>query len=268
MGDSAGEPAYGFHLLGLAELLLEGAAFGDVLGKQLEEDGVAVFAEGASGEAHVDGSAVLAYPVGGQAIEFLQGPEVVRQAEPLLGIGIEVGEILADQLRTRLVAQHGDQGGIHVEQDTVRVAAADPVGSVGDQGAEVNLGAAQSFLGRAQRRVEEADQPGHEHEQSEMYDGFAVIGRSVRPSPEKYALTVKANEVATRPGFQPPYQALTMMATAKTTSRLSTTAESRNAGIRARIMLRTATPYRRMGARAGGMEWLRRRGSFARIRQI
>ena len=52
--------------------------------------------------------------------------------------------------------------------------------------------------------------------------------------------------MATRPGFQPPYHALTMMATAKTTSRLSTTSESKKAGMRARMMLRTATPYRRM----------------------
>ncbi len=50
MGDAAGEATDGFHLLGLAELLLQGAAFGDVLGEQLEEDGVAVVAEGASGE--------------------------------------------------------------------------------------------------------------------------------------------------------------------------------------------------------------------------
>ena len=36
--DAAGETAHGFHLLGLAKLLLEGAAFGDVLGKQFEDD--------------------------------------------------------------------------------------------------------------------------------------------------------------------------------------------------------------------------------------
>src|SRR5580700_10468409 len=73
------------------------------------------------------------------------------------------------------------------------------------------------------------------------------------PAKEKFALTVSANDVATSPGFQPPYQALTIMATAKTTRRLSTTSASINAGIRARVILRTATPYRRMGARAGGM---------------
>ena len=101
VGDAAGEPADGFHLLGLAELLLQGAAFGDVLGEKFEEDGVAVVAEGASGEAHVDDGAILAHPVGGQAVKFLQRAQVVGQAEPLLRIGIQVGQIAADEFRAR-----------------------------------------------------------------------------------------------------------------------------------------------------------------------
>src|SRR5216684_2060109 len=65
------------------------------------------------------------------------------------------------------------------------------------------------------------------------------------PDREKYALTIEASAVATRPGFQPPYQALTTIATEKTTRRPSTTTfESKNAGIKARMrsMLRMATP--------------------------
>src|SRR5580700_3942345 len=62
------------------------------------------------------------------------------------------------------------------------------------------------------------------------------------PENEKYALTVRANEVATNPGFQPPYQALTITATANTASRLSVMLGSSTAGIRARVVLRTATP--------------------------
>jgi hypothetical protein len=62
------------------------------------------------------------------------------------------------------------------------------------------------------------------------------------PVNEKYALTVSANEVATRPGFQPPYQALTITATANTASRLSVMLGSSRAGISARVVLRTATP--------------------------
>ena len=62
------------------------------------------------------------------------------------------------------------------------------------------------------------------------------------PENEKYALTVSANEVATRPGFQPPYHALTITATANTASRLSVMLGSSSAGISASVVLRTATP--------------------------
>ena len=123
----------------------------------------------------------LRSPVGVQAVEFFQQAQIVGQAEPLLRIGIQVGQIAADQLRARSVAQHGHQRRIYVEQNAGRVAAADAVGSMGDQRAKVDLGAAQAFLGRAQRGVERANQSGHEHEQRQMYDGPAVVGGIVRP---------------------------------------------------------------------------------------
>src|SRR6202789_4340894 len=69
----------------------------------------------------------------------------------------------------------------------------------------------------------------------------------------KYALTVSAKEVATNPGFHPPYQALTMTATAKTASRLSAMFGNSRAGIRASVVLSTATRKRRKGARVGLM---------------
>ena len=181
MGDAAGQAAHGFHLLGLAELLFQGAALGDVLGKQFEEDGVGFVAEGASGEAHADDAAVPACPVGIEAVEFLQGAQVVGQAEPLLRIGIQVGQIASHQFRARGVAQHGHQRRIYVEQDAGGVAAAHAVGSMGDQGSKVDFGAAQSFLGGAQRGVKRTNQTGHEHEQRQMYDGAAVVGGIVRP---------------------------------------------------------------------------------------
>src|SRR5205823_14975913 len=74
-----------------------------------------------------------------------------------------------------------------------------------------------------------------------------------------------SNDLATTHGSQPPYQALTLMAPATTPSRLSTTSDRSKAGINASVMLRTATPYPRMGARAGAMR-VRRRGSINRIR--
>ena len=70
MSDASGKPTHGFHLLGLAELLLQSPVFGDVLGKQLEEDGVAFVAKGTSGEAHVDGSVVLGAQSAGNPLNF------------------------------------------------------------------------------------------------------------------------------------------------------------------------------------------------------
>ena len=115
MSDAAGEASHGFHFLGLAKLLLQGAAFGDVLGEEFEEDGVAFVAESPAGEAHADNGAVVAQPVSGQALEFLQQAQVVGQAEPLLRVGIEVSEISADQVGAGTVAQHSHQRRIYVE---------------------------------------------------------------------------------------------------------------------------------------------------------
>src|SRR6266436_5513140 len=85
------------------------------------------------------------------------------------------------------------------------------------------------------------------------------------PVSENHALTRTANAVATSPGFHPPYQALTMTATANTTSRLSKTSERRSAGISARVVLSTATKYRSAGALEGGTRRVRKRGRLTRI---
>ena len=69
------------------------------------------------GKAHADNGAVVAQPVGGQALEFLQQAQVIGQTKPLLGVGIEVRQIAADQVGAGTVAQHGDQRRIHVEQN-------------------------------------------------------------------------------------------------------------------------------------------------------
>src|SRR5258706_14050976 len=60
------------------------------------------------------------------------------------------------------------------------------------------------------------------------------------PVRENHALTKTANAVATKPGFHPPYQALTMTATAKTTRGLSKTAKRRKAGMREGEVVSTA----------------------------
>ena len=129
---------------------------------------------------------------------FCSRAQVVGQAEPLLRVGIQVGQIAADQFRAGFVAQHGHQRRVYVEQNAGGVAAADAVGSIGDQRAEVDFRAAQAFLGRAQRGVEAADQPGHEHEQREMYDGPAIVGRACAPGERK----IRADSQGKRGGDQ------------------------------------------------------------------
>ena len=69
MGDAAGETADGFHLLRLAKLLFQSTAFGNILGEELEEDGVAVVTDSASRETNDDGAAVLPHPLGDQAMK-------------------------------------------------------------------------------------------------------------------------------------------------------------------------------------------------------
>ena len=90
MSDASGKPTHGFHFLGVAELLFQSPVFCYVLGKQLEEDGVAFVAKGTSGEAHVDGSVILVHPVSGQSVEFFERAEKVRQAEPLLRAALPI----------------------------------------------------------------------------------------------------------------------------------------------------------------------------------
>src|SRR5205807_4090996 len=123
--DAASESAHCFHLLGLAELLLQCAALGHVFSKQLEQNVIIFITEGTPGKAHVDMSVVVPHPVGGQSLEFFQGAKVVRQTEPLLEIGIQVRQIAAYQLRRGGVSQHTDEGWVYIEKNAGRVAAAE-----------------------------------------------------------------------------------------------------------------------------------------------
>src|SRR5438309_1796359 len=63
VGNPAGELADRFHLLGLAQLLLEGAPLGDVFGNRLEAfDPPIAPSHRAAGEPHQDAPAVLPFP--------------------------------------------------------------------------------------------------------------------------------------------------------------------------------------------------------------
>ena len=99
--DAAGEAADGFHLLRLAQLLLERAALGDVFGEEFEDNPFfAAVGDGATGDAN-DRRAVLAFPFGVQAFERRCRAQIVGEVEPLVGVGIETEDVLADQFVRR-----------------------------------------------------------------------------------------------------------------------------------------------------------------------
>ncbi len=96
--DASGETADGFHFLRLAELLLEGAALGDVLGEDFVGGAVLGIFDGAAGHASGEGGAVLANPLGDEAVELFASAELVGEFEPFLRVGVESSQMTADDV--------------------------------------------------------------------------------------------------------------------------------------------------------------------------
>ena len=81
VSDAAGEAADGFHFLGLAELIFEDAALGDVFGDGFEDVGGLVAAgDGAAADADGDDGAVLALPADFETVHAAGAAEFVDQA--------------------------------------------------------------------------------------------------------------------------------------------------------------------------------------------
>src|SRR5271163_2637746 len=98
MRDAARESAYSFHFLRLPELLLEGAALGDVFGEQLKGFSPAGVRDGAAGNANHCPQAVLAHPLDDEPVERGCRTQVIGELEPLLRVGVESSEMFAHQL--------------------------------------------------------------------------------------------------------------------------------------------------------------------------
>ena len=81
----------------------------------------------------------------------------------------------AGEFGSALVAEHGHHGGIGVMDDAEGIAAADTVGRVHDERAEVGFGAAEAVLRGTEGGIEPADQERHGEEECEMGDGFAIL---------------------------------------------------------------------------------------------
>src|SRR5271155_1555175 len=81
VSDAAGEAADGFHFLGLAELVFEKAAGGDVFGDGFEAVGGLVAAgDGAAADADGDDAAVFAFPASLETVHASGAAEFVDQA--------------------------------------------------------------------------------------------------------------------------------------------------------------------------------------------
>src|SRR5579872_2580975 len=104
---------------------------------------------------------------------------MVGKIEPLVGVGVEAVDVLADHVSKRVLTEQLEEGGIRVEDFSSRVAAADAVRGVGDQGTKIELGPAEVFLGGSQRGVEPANQHREEEEKRQPHDRDAKLIGSV-----------------------------------------------------------------------------------------
>ncbi len=181
VGDAPGEASDGFHLLRLAQLLFESAALGDVFGEEFEDCAfLATLGNRAARDPNcriVIGTFTL--PFGDQPAERSRLAEMIGKIEPLVGVSVEAVDVLADHVPERVLPEQFEEGGIRVEDFSGRVAAADAVGSVGDEGTEIELGPAEVLLGGSQGGVEPADQHREEEEKRQPHDRDAKLIGSV-----------------------------------------------------------------------------------------
>src|SRR5712691_224016 len=148
VSDAAGEAADGFHFLGLAELVLEDTALGDVFGDGFENVGGFVAAgDGAPADANGDRGTVFAAPAGFEAVhasgaaEFFDQAGVLARLNENIFLGIE-----GEDFKSGVVAEHSDEGGVDVEKTTFKAGAVDSVDGCLHQRAVAQLGAAESLL--------------------------------------------------------------------------------------------------------------------------
>ena len=167
VGDSGREPADRFHLLGLLQRALQRPLLGDVLGHHLEAFEVAapLAPHRPARKPHGDVVTVAALPLDLHAADALEGARQLDVASPLRGIDVHIAaQVEGEHLRFVVVAEHGDQRGIDLEEAPLEAGAIDAVGRLLHDGAVVGAGAAQRALRVPARRVFH-------------YDGADAVGR-------------------------------------------------------------------------------------------
>ena len=148
MSHSARQPADGFHLLGLAELILQHAAVGDVFGNRLQY--VCRFvgaAHGSSADADGDEAAILAFPFDFDSVQASSAAEFFAQARVLLAAREYVFFRIEQQhVLGRTVSQHRDQRRIYVQKSSFQTRAVDAVDRTLHERAVTSFGAAKGLL--------------------------------------------------------------------------------------------------------------------------
>src|ERR1700733_10448709 len=94
-----------------------------------------------------------------------------------MGIRVKSAEMFSDEILGNGIAQHRQKSGIRIHHLAGGVTTADAVGSVGDKGAEVHLGATQTFLCSTQCSVKPADERRQYYEQCEAHHGGTKLRR-------------------------------------------------------------------------------------------
>ena len=148
MSHSARQPADGFHLLGLAELILQHAAVGDVFGNRLQY--VCRFvgaAHGSSADAYGDEAAILAFPFDFDPVQASGAAEFFAQERVLLAVREYVSLRIEQQnFLGRTVSQHRDQRRIYVQKSSFQARPVNSVDRTLHQRAVASFGAAKGLL--------------------------------------------------------------------------------------------------------------------------
>ena len=147
VGDAAGEAADGFHFLGLAELVFENAALGDVFGNAFENVGGFVAGDGTAADADGDDGRVFALPANFEAVHAPAAAEFVDQAGMLGGVDEDIFlRIERQDFESGVVAEHSDESGVDVEKMAFEAGTVNSVDGGLYQRAVTGFGAAQGLL--------------------------------------------------------------------------------------------------------------------------
>src|SRR5579864_8274570 len=145
---TTGQASNGFHLLRLAELILERTAVGHILGDGFQNVRRLIgAADGASTDAHGNRAAIFAFPLHFESIEPSRTAEFVDQAVVLLRLREHiVFRVEQQHLFGGCVAQHRNQRWVYIKESAFQAGAVYPVHRALHQRTVTSLRSAQGLL--------------------------------------------------------------------------------------------------------------------------